>query len=109
MSADLPVALPVPAVAEVRRAGLQRRPDDPAYAPGPIRAATDALADTVGRFCHRHPEYAKLGSDAIVQAMTTFRTDEEADLRKVMADEGVPVDVLCGFRPADPLTDEENV
>lgn len=99
---DLPA--PEPASNSVRLAP-PRKPES--YAPGPIRAATDVEAASISQFCHRHPEYAKLGSDAIVQAMSTYQTEEAATEQQVLADEGVPVDVLCGFRPADPTNDEE--
>jgi hypothetical protein len=72
-----------------------RHPDS--YAPGPIRTATDNERAAVSAFIAAHPEYAKLPDDAIVQAMSTYRTEEDHAQRQRVHDEGVPV----GWRPAD--------
>lgn len=66
----------------------RRRHD--AYAPGPIRAALDRERAAVESFVERHPEYAKLGQEEIVQAMSTYRTAEEHEERHRLRDAGVP-------------------
>jgi hypothetical protein len=60
------------------------------YSPGPIREAHDAEHTEVARFTARHPEYSALAPDVIAQAMSTFRTDEEAAERAKLHGEGVP-------------------
>lgn len=73
-------------------------PRSDTYAPGPIRAATDAEAAAIEAFVARHPEYAKLPAEALVQAMSTYHTDDELEERAKLAGEGVPLD----WRPGDP-------
>lgn len=77
-----PPALPAP------RAAVTRYPDS--YAPGPIREATDRERSTILAFIHAHPEYARLSHDEIVQAMSTYRTDDQAASRDRVEGEGVP-------------------
>lgn len=63
---------------------------DEQYAPGIIRASTDAVHSAVTAFTARHPEYEKLGIDAIIQAAGTHRSDEEHAERERVYGEGVP-------------------
>lgn len=67
-----------------------RYPDG--YAPGTIRRATDSERAAVVAFTDRHPEYAKLSQDEIVQAMSTYRTVEDHEDRQRLSDAGVPAD-----------------
>lgn len=60
------------------------------YAPGPIRASADAAHDAYLRFVTDHPEYMKLSPDEVVQAMSTYHTEEEHEERERIYGEGVP-------------------
>jgi hypothetical protein len=71
------------------------RPPSGAYAPGPIREASDAERSAVAQFTARHPEYSGLAPEIIAQAMSTYRTDEEDAERAKLRAEGVPE----GWRP----------
>lgn len=62
----------------------------------PIRRSTDRTAAAVSEFCERHPEYARLGVDVVEQAMATYLTEDEHRVRKLLADEGVPVGRRAG-------------
>jgi len=70
---------------------LQRRRSNPAVPAAPIRVSSDKAIDAIAKFCEQHPEYARLGVDVIEQTMATYRTEEEHAVRKMLADEGVPV------------------
>lgn len=70
---------------------LQRRRSDPAIPSNPIRQSSDEAANAVAKFCDQHPEYARLGVDTVEQVMATYLTEDEHRVRRILADEGVPV------------------
>ena len=70
---------------------LQRRRNDPAVPAAPIRQSTDHAASAVATFCTQHPEYARLSVDTVEQVMATYLTEDEHRVRRLLADEGVPV------------------
>lgn len=88
VAAVVPLASPA-TPPEFRSTHPARRRHD-AYAPGPIRASLDRERAAVESFVERHPEYAKLGQEEIVQAMSTYRTVEEHEERHRLRDAGVP-------------------
>ena len=70
---------------------LQRRRNDPSLPCAPIRQTTDQVANAVAVFCEQHPEYSRLGVDVVEQVMATYLTEDEHRVRRLLADEGVPV------------------
>jgi hypothetical protein len=75
---------------------LQRRRNDVEVPAAPIRHETDNAANAVARFCEVHPEYARLAPEIVEQAMATYLTEDEHRVRKLLADEGVPVGRRAG-------------
>jgi hypothetical protein len=70
---------------------LQRRRNDAEVPAAPIRHETDNAANAVMKFCEAHPEYSRLAPDVVEQAMATYLTEDEHRVRRLLADEGVPV------------------
>lgn len=86
-----------------RKAAVATADDDPQYAPGPIRAGTDLVHSALSAFTARHPEYERLGPDAVLQALSTYRTDEEAEEQEKLRGEGIPLDWRPGDEDDEPL------
>lgn len=76
-------------VRSARHTAVSVSPQHPARS---IHRTTDAAADALAAFTRAHPEYAKLAPEAVEQAMSTYRTDEEHRVMGWLRDEGVPVD-----------------
>jgi hypothetical protein len=53
------------------------------------RRAIDRERDAVLAFCAKHPEYERLGHDAVAQVLRTMRTPDEHEEEQIMRDEGV--------------------
>ena len=65
-------------------------PTPPAiYAPGTIRTAADRQRAALERFVARHPEYARLAPDVLVQYAATYRDDKDHALEQEFRDNGV--------------------
>lgn len=62
------------------------------YFPGRIRAESDGELAAVRALTRDFPGYNKLPHDAIVDAASTFRTEEAHEERARLREAGVPID-----------------
>lgn len=73
------------------------------YAPGALRAVTDAEHARVAVFCERHPEYVgRLGYEGLRQIAATYLDEGDQAVRGELRSAGVP----AGWRPLE--TDDVN-
>jgi hypothetical protein len=75
------------------------------YLPGRIRNESDAELAAVRGLVRDFPEYGRLPHDAIVDAASTYRTEERREELACLAAEGVPLD----WRRDEELNCEEGI
>lgn len=56
---------------------------------GPIHHLTDWQAGQIARFVDRHPQYARLPADVLLQYAETYRDDTDHALEQEFRDNGV--------------------
>lgn len=62
------------------------------YAVTALRAGSDREHELALHFLNRFPEYSRLPHSALMQYAATYRDEGEHAVRRLLADEGVPVD-----------------
>jgi hypothetical protein len=56
------------------------------YTPGPLRRAEDSARNVVDAFLGKHPEYARLSPDVLLQYAATYRDDKDHALEQDFRD-----------------------